>query len=124
MANIEETFVSNTVLLVIAGAALTFLIKYLISSKDKNTEEIGKDIKKMTELLNTNATKTELLLNDFKHYNTSLANLRTDVQELTKLAIEHARKIESLGSYRGQSERQIAELEKKINYLKTNHGKT
>lgn len=118
MTTPNDNLISNITLLSIAGVTITFLIRYLITTKDKNTEDIAKNIKEMKDLLNSNANQTALLYNDFKHNTTSLTNLRADVQELTKLALEHTRKIEQHSSFRGQVEKQLSELEKRVTNIK------
>ena len=113
----EHITVSNITILGIAGAALTFLIKYFISSKDKNTEIIMKDIKEMKEFFLKISVDQASLNNHLGYSKTTLETALGEITKLRDTVHGQSRTIERLNSFRTTAEKHLADLEKKFNNL-------
>lgn len=118
MQQLETVTVGNLTILTIAGIALTFLIKYFIASKDKNTEVIMKDIKEMKEMFYKLSTDHSLLGNHITYSKSSLDSLISEVTKLRDIQSAQSRVIERLTTSKSITEKQISDLEKKYNELK------
>jgi hypothetical protein len=113
-----ETLFSNFTILGIAGVCLTFLIKYLIATKDKNTEVIMKDIKEMKDMFYKLSTDNSLINNTLNYSKLSLDSLNLELSKLRETQINQSRIIERLTTSKTATDKQINELEKKYNELK------
>lgn len=108
----------DLLILGIAGVALTFLIKYFIASKDKNTEVIMKDIKEIKESFNRLTNENNLLNTHITYGNTTQKDLIAEVTKLRDTVHGQSRTIERFSSFKTTTERTLADLTKNYNQLK------
>lgn len=118
MNQAESIAISNITILGIAGVTLTFLIKYFIASKDKNTEVIMKDIKEIKDSFNKLANDNTLINSHLGYSKSNQDGLMIEVTKIRDKQGEQSRVLERLTSFKTNTERQLSELEKKFNTLK------
>jgi hypothetical protein len=113
-----DLVVGNFTILGIAGICLTFLIKYLITAKDKNTEVIMKDIKEMKDMFYKLSTDNSLINNTISYSKASLDSINIELIKLREIQANQSRVIERLTAFKTTTEKQLTDLEKKYNELK------